>query len=351
MADAARWQYVHQGGGILNEGTLTLVRTTITANRTTLEGGGIFNKGTLALWYSSVTANRAGLPGGGGIAITDGIVTIAHSTIAANGSVSGGGGIRIIRGTLYLLASTLTHNAADAGGGLANSVDPCLPEEPCRAEGTVIMTGSAITHNSSSVQPGGGIFNLGTMEITNTTIAQNQHGAAPCSPERSEPLLGGGNGIYTNGTLLLRNSTVADNTGPGACSIGLHTDGGSTILQHTIVAWNTGTRGRECVGTLTSLGHNLIGDPTGCTIPLLSRDLTGDPGFGPFTDNGQPGNGHFPLLPTSQARDAGNSAVCPRTDQLGRRRIAPCDIGAIEFRERDDRQHDADPDAAAQASQ
>ena len=48
----------------------------------------------------------------------------------------------------------------------------------------------------------------------------------------------------------------------------------------------------------------------------------------------------------------------PDTDQLGRRRVGPCDIGAIAFRDRDDRkhdeeddEHDADPAAAAQASQ
>ena len=94
-------------------------------------------------------------------------------------------------------------------------------------------------------------------------------------------------------------------------------------------------------------GHHLARQqpdrrPTGCTITLLPSDLTGDPGLGAFTDTGRPGNGHFPLLPTSQAIDAGNDALCPRTDQLGRRRLGPCDIGAIAFRERDDRQHEDD---------
>ena len=105
-----------------------------------------------------------------------------------------------------------------------------------------------------------------------------------------------------------------------------------------------------------------VGDLTECGITRLSSDLTGDPGFGPFTDNGRPGNGHFPLLPTSQAIDAGNDALCPRTDQLGRRRrLGPCDIGAITFRDRDDRHHehddhqdkehdDTDPVAAVQAA-
>ena len=131
------------------------------------------------------------------------------------------------------------------------------------------------------------------------------------------------------------------------------------LLQNTILAQNstTGT-GPDCFGSITSLGNNLVGDPTGCTITLQPSDLTGDPGLDTFTDNGRPGRGYFPLLPTSQAIDAGNNDVCPRTDQLDRRRIGPCDIGAIEFRHRDDRQHDdeddehdADPAAAAQASQ
>src|SRR5919108_621659 len=71
----------------------------------------------------------------------------------------------------------------------------------------------------------------------------------------------------------------------------------------------------------------------GCSISTerLSGYRPGDPGLGAFTDDGTPGHGHFPLLPTSQAIDAGNDAVCPDTDQLGQPRVGPCDIGAIEF--------------------
>jgi hypothetical protein len=101
---------------------------------------------------------------------------------------------------------------------------------------------------------------------------------------------------------------------------------------------------------VTSLGHNLIGDPTGCAITLQPADLTGDPGLGTFTDNGTPGNGHIPLQRGSPAIDAGNNAFCPPTDQLGRRRIGPCDIGAMRFLDKDDRQHKDDPATAAQVS-
>jgi hypothetical protein len=83
-----------------------------------------------------------------------------------------------------------------------------------------------------------------------------------------------------------------------------------------------------------SLDHNLIGDPTGCAVVLGPNDLTGDPGIGEFTDDGTPGNGHFPLLSDSQARDRGNPAACPPTDQLGLPRSGICDIGSIEFQAR-----------------
>ena len=181
------------------------------------------------------------------------------------------------------------------------------------------------------------------MVITNTTIAANHQltGGAFGSGN------GGGGILNSGGTLLLTNSTLADNIGLREGGGGIIQTGGTVLLLNTILAQNRLPDdprfrpppgiGPDCAGSIISLGHNLIGDLTGCTITLQPSDLTGDPGLGPFTDNGRPGNGHFPLLPTSQAIDTGNDAVCPRTDQLGRRRIGPCDIGAITFRDRDDR--------------
>jgi hypothetical protein len=106
------------------------------------------------------------------------------------------------------------------------------------------------------------------------------------------------------------------------------------ILQNTILARNTMVGPplpSDCIGAVTSQGHNLIGDTMGCTITLQGTDRTGDPGLGALTDDGTPGNGHFPLLPTSPAINAGNPAACPKQDQLGEPRVGPCDIGAIEF--------------------
>ena len=99
----------------------------------------------------------------------------------------------------------------------------------------------------------------------------------------------------------------------------------NTILAHNILDPSLCRNGQpgpqdigpDCGGAVTSLGHNLIGDPTGCTITVQRSDLTGEPGLAAFTDDGTPGQGHFPLLPTSQAIGAANDAVCPRRE-IGR---------------------------------
>jgi hypothetical protein len=176
------------------------------------------------------------------------------------------------------------------------------------------------------------------MTLTNTTVAENVS------------RLDGAGIINVDGILLLQSTTVAENhagsTGAGAGGI----SGGGILLQNSIIARNTADRGfppprivpSDCSGLVTSLGNNLTGACGGITPQ--PTDLTGDPGLGTFTDNGTPGNGHFPLLATSQAIDAGNNAVCLRRDQLGKRRIGPCDIGAISFRDKDDGRHEEKDD-------
>jgi hypothetical protein len=280
----------------------------LTLQRLTLRGGRFFSQGA-----------------GAGI-FNDGILTITKSTISQNfgGPFSIGGGI-FNDGTLTITNSTISSNAVldGNGGGISNV-------------GTLTITNSAISENHSL--DGGGISNVGTLTITNSTISSN--GA------RHD-----GSGISNFGTLTLTNSTIVGNT-PAEDSIGVVSGGGiftvgTVELQNTILALNmVGLfgRGPDCFGPVTSFGNNLIGDPTGCTITLQSSDLTGDPGLGDFTDNGKPGNGHFPLLSTSKAVDAGNNAVCPRRDQLGKRRVGPCDIGAIRFLDKDDRQHEEEND-------
>jgi hypothetical protein len=195
-----------------------------------------------------------------------------------------------------------------------------------------VVTDSAFIENATDTTGGGsgGMVLSGTAIVTNTTFAGNRFQVnLGESPLRAEA-------IANVGTLILTNSTLADNVNshvqfPRTASALWSGPNATTILVNTLLARNTGPFSQDCSGPVTSNGNNLIGDPTGCTIDLQPSDLTGDPGLGTFQDNGEPGNGHIPLLPTSPAIGAGNNDVCPPTDQLGRERTAPCDIGAVAF--------------------
>jgi hypothetical protein len=134
--------------------------------------------------------------------------------------------------------------------------------------------------------------------------------------------------------MTIINTTIADHDmrQPGGGAVAQ--TGGSVVLINTILAGNSledSDRPQNCAGVITSQGHNLIGDPAGCTMTLLASDRTGDPGLGDFVDPGPPGQGHFPVRPGSPVIDTGDAAACSPTDQLGTPRRGPCDIGAIEF--------------------
>jgi Right handed beta helix region len=331
------------GSAIVNRGTLAVTRSTLTANATFIGRGAIVNRGTLTVTRSTLTANVAG--SGGGAISNGGTVTITNSTLAHNEGGIEGGAVGNFGGTMGITATTFAHNTGDGAGAVFNT-------------GTLTVTNSTFSDNTTLGTGFGALTNFhGTLVVINTTFARNVALGF---------LRDSGAAIANLGTLVLTHSTLADNRvvediAFGSALLGSASDA-TTILQNTLIARNVGesplpeppvTRGPDCVGVVTSFGTNLIGDTTGCTIirPPGVRDLTGDPGLGAFTDNGRPGTGHVPLLPTSQAIDAGSEAFCLLRDQLGQRRVnipgvgaSRCDIGAIEFPGQHDRPHDADDD-------
>jgi hypothetical protein len=134
-------QWPDPGGGIVNEGTLTLTDSAVTGNETSQTamapgpafGGGITSDGTLTIIRSVISDNTANAGSsvaaqGGGLAV-QGVATIVDSTIAGNkaqnGAVNRGGGIYVNNannsGTSIRLANvTLARNSAtgsNASGG------------------------------------------------------------------------------------------------------------------------------------------------------------------------------------------------------------------------------------------
>jgi hypothetical protein len=157
------------------------------------------------------------------------------------------------------------------------------------------------------------------MTISNSTFSGNWSAG-------SDEALGGG--LSNVGTLQLLNSTLSGNWandgGGGLQNIGtLH-------LSNTIIA--NSPAGGDCLNT-GSIGTNLASliEDGSCTAAL-----SGDPLLGPLQDNGGPTWTHA-LLEFSPALDTGDTAVCalPPVNGLDQRGVTRpqgpgCDIGAFE---------------------
>ena len=135
-------------GSAVNEGCVIKNQGTLTINGT---GGGVIKGG-----YSS--------SGGGGI-LNEGTLTINGGTIKENKTTSLGAGIYNATGkTLTLDGGVIDNNqnTTNDGGGIYN-------------QGTFTLTSGSITNNkvTGTSKNGGGIYNTGTMSINGGTIQNN----------------------------------------------------------------------------------------------------------------------------------------------------------------------------------
>src|SRR3990170_1120837 len=116
------------GGGIRNDGALTLTNSTVSGNTATVAGGIVnYPVGTVTLTNSTVSGNTASFTnnGGGGI-FNQATLTITNSTVSGNTANFSGGGIYNNLGTATITNSTINNNTADSdgngtgdGGGIA----------------------------------------------------------------------------------------------------------------------------------------------------------------------------------------------------------------------------------------
>jgi len=153
-ASAPDFRLVH----VAAAGTLTLRGLTLSGGGFSFggSGGGIRNNGTLTLSHSTLSNNRAG-GNGGGLFNDGGDVTIINSTVVSN-SADNGGGIGS-NGTLDIAHSTITDNSAFSRGGLAFG-------------GTARIDHSTVARNTARFNAVGIVYG-GTLILTNSTIADN----------------------------------------------------------------------------------------------------------------------------------------------------------------------------------
>jgi hypothetical protein len=291
------------GGGISNEGSLTLHATQVRSNLATRNAGGIENIGTAVLTNSSVIDNTTADGHGGGIS-NEGELTLVDGTLSGNTATEDGGGGLYNAGRVTISGSTIGGNSGtEHGGGLYNA-----------SSGSAMLTNSTVSSNGAA-DMGGGIFNLGgAVSLTHVTITLNR-------ADSNADEYGVGGGIF-NGLLDDVSGTI--------------------VLKNTILAGNRDTTGDgpDCWGAISSLGHNLIQNTFDCVFSGDSADdIVGeDARLGALANNNGPTLTHA-LLDGSPAIDAVPLGACVdvagnliSTDQRGLRRPSgtACDTGAYE---------------------
>jgi hypothetical protein len=215
------------------------------------------------------------------------------------------------------------NTAVSSGGGIDNV-------------GSLTIDNSTVSGNvaSGSSASGGGIVNGGSLTINNSTISGNT--------ANSTDGLATGGGIASNSFVSLNNSTVADNAvngtqGEEGGNIYIST-GSTATVQNSIIA--NSVSGGNCSGAVFSSGYNLSSDGT-CDFNNTGDLNNSDPLLGPLQNNGGPTE-TMALLSGSPAIDACNPLGCIdgqgrrfSSDQRGlprpdREDTSGCDMGAYE---------------------
>ncbi len=301
-----------------------------------------------------------------GLTLTSGLATTHtgwSATVKLGGAIYNSGNLTITACRLISnRASSQVANGQALGGAIFNT-----------NVGTVTIRDSEIAANlcDANLPEGGGIWNTGTVNLTNCTVSNNQILVSGTNNQG----MGAGiynvrigtNGVYGAATVNLVSCTVNNNyfQSPGAPSDtgyggGISKSADAPVnLLNTIVAQNSATTSAPNAfgNTFASQGHNLIGITDGSTGWITdpnnaNRDYTGtaanplspglvDPGDGSFSpvNNGGLTN-TVALLPTSPAVDKGDDVVLGApynliNDQRGsgfsRGLAAHTDIGAFEL--------------------
>jgi hypothetical protein len=258
--------------------------------------------------------------------------------IISNGVQTGNAAGILNNGNLTLTNCTVSGNA---GRGIYNEPGRTLVVNDSSVRGNTStgifnFAGNATVNRSAIVgNMGGGIFNRGTLTLTNSTVSGNSAS-------------GNGGGILQQALegapLFLVNTTISNNSASGSGG-GLYSQSPpslSTVSSlNTIIAANTAGSGPDVFVTgaaITSQGYNLIGKIDGSS-GWIASDLTGTSAM-PLDPMLAPLSADFihPLLANSPALDAADDAVLSApfnlaTDQrlVPRREGAQVDIGAFEI--------------------
>jgi predicted outer membrane repeat protein len=190
--------YMIYGGGLFNSGHLYIYEGTEIRNNSSKCGGGVYNNGIITILSGSISSNT-GREGGG--IYNEGELKMSGGSISYNEASSNGGGIVITNiGKNNALntfsgGSIFSNTSSRNGGGII-----CY-------SGTLQIKDSIKIQENSALQNGGGIYSRGSLYLISGTIGVNTQNA-PNS--KDEALASGGNyavkggGVYAESDSYLQ---------------------------------------------------------------------------------------------------------------------------------------------------
>ena len=282
------------GGAISNlDSTIQLITNSTFSFNQSITGGAIANSGTINEIATSVFNNNTALNDGGAIHIGSGrtILEINDSTFTDNTASSFGGAINNFGGLINKISNgRFTGNTSQNGGSISNVVNGLITEiisttfsgGMARIQGGAIWNVATIneitysTFNDNNSSLGGAIYNdLGAIiqRLLNSTISGN--------------ISGDGAGINNNGTINISSTTIANNEALDDGGGIFTNDGGTTNIRNSIVAFNTAVAlGNNCeiiaTGAINDLGGN-YSNTVSCGFGAVAGII-----LGPLADNGGP---------------------------------------------------------------
>jgi hypothetical protein len=275
------------GGGIDNTGNLTVVHSTFLKNIARSSrgspalGGGIANYSAgmvkveaITFFDNSASGDKNGQ--GGGID-NDGKLTVVHSTFLQNtasgknhSTAFGGGIVNNGTGTVTVEASTFSDNSAHGdkgsqGGGIDN-------EGKLTVVNSTFLKNSVLTENGSMTGRGGSIYNTRTAIIRFATLYDNTSGA--------------GGGIWntsTNSRVTMSNTIVAENRAQDSPDIaGVLTSDGYNLIENITGSYGLSSTDKQIAFADLKLDH-VLRNNGGLTQTL--RLLPGSPALDAIPGN------------------------------------------------------------------
>lgn len=247
------------GGGIANEGTLTVVSTRISDNAagsipadasvaSYAAAGGIWNgfEGTLTLRHSFVTGNRVAVspPNGrntdGGGIVSYRALTVEDSVISDNSSdvaaavtstfptdvaEANGGGLYLVPGSSTMITGSMISGNSVRASNTAGDIE--AESAGIDSDGSLLLTGSTVERNSAAGSvpassgflaeaDSGGIQVQGVTTVRNSRISNNSVSATSATGSA----LGSGGGFFNlSASLTLERAVVTANSA-GATGVG-----------------------------------------------------------------------------------------------------------------------------------